>query len=130
MTATGQSGDGGYKWFEMFTPALIGECDRYLAEAERLAATDRDVVGRRVAFARQGFLFTEAWTNMRYYGERRQYDRAVAAGEEALRRIDETAKSEPQAFFTWLAKSQTEKLIEPYRQALARQAATESKTKP
>jgi hypothetical protein len=130
MIATAKNGDGGYKWFEMFTPELIGECNRYLAEAERLAATDREVVGRRVAFARRGFLFTEAWTNMRYYGERRDYERAVAAGEEALRRIDETAKSEPQAFFTWLARSQTEKLIEPYRQALVGRAATESKTKP
>jgi hypothetical protein len=114
----------------MFTPELIRECSRYLAEAERLAASDREVVGRRVTFARNGFRFTEAWTNMRYHGERREYVEAIAAGEEALKRIDETAKSEPQAFFTWLARTQTEKLIEPYRQALATHAATESKTKP
>jgi hypothetical protein len=130
MIETAKNGDGGYKWFEMFTPALIGECDRYLAEAERLAATDREVVGRRVAFARKGFRFTDAWTRLRYHGERGEYREAVAAGEEALKRIDETADAEPQAFFTWLAKSQTEKIIEPYRQALVKQAQAEGKIKP
>jgi hypothetical protein len=130
MIETAKNGDGGYKWFEMFTPALVGECDRYLAEAERLAAIDREVVRRRVAFARKGFRFTDAWTRLRYHGERGEFREAVAAGEEALKSIDETAASEPQAFFTWLAKSQTEKIIEPYRQALVKQAQAEGKTKP
>jgi len=130
MIETAKLGDGGYKWFEMFTPALIAECAGYLAEAERLAATDREVVRRRIAFARKGFLFTQAWTRLRYHGERGEYKEAVAAGEEALRRIDETTDSEPQAFFTWLAKSQTEKIIEPYKQALAKQTGTQITTKP
>lgn len=123
MIATARTGDGGYKWQEMFTPELVAECDRYLSEAERLAKSDRELVGRRIAFARKGFRFTEAWTRMRYHGERREFREAVAAGDEALRRIDETTDSEPQAFFVYLAKSQTEKVIEPYRQALARQTA-------
>jgi Domain of unknown function (DUF4838)/Glycosyl hydrolase family 67 N-terminus len=130
MTETAKLGDGGYKWFAMFTPALVEECNRYLTEAERLAATDREVVRRRLAFIRKGFRFTEVWTNLRYYGERGQYKEAVAAGEEALRSIDETKDSEPQVFFIWLAKSQTEKIIEPYRQALARQAAAGGQAKP
>lgn len=130
MIETAKNGDGGYKWFEMFTPALTAECDRYLIEAERLASTDRELVRRRVAFARKGFRFTDAWTRLRYHGERGEYREAVAAGEEAIKRIDENADSEPQVFFTWLAKSQTEKIIEPYRQALVKQAQTQSKTKP
>ncbi|HEX8137947.1 MAG TPA: DUF4838 domain-containing protein [Pyrinomonadaceae bacterium] len=131
MIETAKLGDGGYKWFEMFTPGLVSECNAYLTEAERLAATDREVVRRRLAFIRKGFRFTEAWTKLRYHGERGEYKEAVAAGEEALKRIDETTDSEPQAFFIWLAKSQTEKIIEPYRRALARQSgAAEGQAKP
>lgn len=132
MIETAKNGHGGYKWFEMFTPELVKECNRYLTEAERLAASDREVVRRRLAFVRKGFRFTEAWTSLRYHGERGEYKEAVAAGEEALKRIDETTDSEPQVFFIWLAKSQTEKIIEPYRQALAKQAqgAGGGQTKP
>ena len=131
MIETAKGGHGGYKWFEMFTPELVKECNRYLTEAERLAAADREVVRRRLAFIRKGFRFTESWTSLRYHGERGEYREAVAAGEEALKRIDEAADTEPQAFFTWLAKSQTEKIVEPYRQALAKQQqAGGGQTKP
>jgi Domain of unknown function (DUF4838)/Glycosyl hydrolase family 67 N-terminus len=119
MAATVGQGHGGYQWLRMFTPNLVAETDPLLAEAERLAASDRDKVRQRVAFARQGFRFTEAWTRMHDHAARQEWRAAVAAGEEAIRRIRETAGTQPQAFWIELAVSQTEAMMKPYREALA-----------
>ena len=102
----------------MFTPALVAEAGGLLAEAERLAATDREAVRRRVALARLGFRFTESWTQMRDHAARQEWGAAVAAGEEAIRRVRETAGTEPQAFWIDLAVAQTQDMMKPYREAL------------
>jgi hypothetical protein len=119
MAAGAAQGHGGYEWLAMFTPALAAEADGILAEAERLAEGDGEKVRRRVALARLGFRFTEAWTRMRDYASRREWAAAVAAGEEAVRRLRESAGSEPQAFWIDLAATQTENMMKPYREALA-----------
>jgi hypothetical protein len=119
MTATTAHGHGGYEWLRMFTPALVAEADALLVEAERLAANDREKVRRRVAFGRAGFRFTEAWTRMRDHASRQEWAQAVAAGDEAIRRIRETAGNEPQAFWIDLAVTQTQDQMKPYRAALA-----------
>jgi hypothetical protein len=111
MIATAAEGDGGYEWLRMFTPALVAECGRYLAEAEALAAGDRDKVVRRVAFARTGFGFTDAYTRMIDAGLRGDPSGARAAGEDAIRRLQATANSEPQAFFVSLALDETRYLL-------------------
>jgi hypothetical protein len=102
---------------------LVAETDVLLGEAERLAAADRDKVVQRVAFARKGFRFTEAWTGMQNHAARQEWRAAVAAGEEAIQRLRETAGTKPQAFWIELAVSQTEAMMKPYRKALARAPA-------
>jgi hypothetical protein len=117
MMATGAR-DGGYEWLAMFTPELVAEAERDLAEAEALSATEREKVRKRVAFARMGFRFTEAWTRMRQHASARQWAAAVAAGEEAIARLGETAGSEPQAFWIELAVGQTRSMVDAYREAM------------
>jgi hypothetical protein len=124
MAATTAQGHGGYEWLAMYTPALVAEQDVVLTEAERLAAGDREKVRRRVAFARLGFRFTEAWTRMRDHAGRREWAAAVAAGDEAIGRLRETAGTEPQAFWIDLAVAQTQAQMKPYRDALAGPAGT------
>jgi hypothetical protein len=115
MVATTAQGHGGYQWLPMFTAELVAQADRRLAEAEVLAASDREKVARRVAFARLGWRFTEAWVRMRQAGDRGDWTAAVAAGEEALARIRDTQGMEPQAFFDALAISQTQAMIDQYQ---------------
>ena len=115
MVATTARGHGGYQWLPMFTLDLTAQADRLLGEAEGAAAGDRDVVVRRVAFARAGFRFTEAFVRMRTHGDRAEWNAAVAAGEEALARIRETTGTEPQAFFNALAIPQTQAMVDQYR---------------
>jgi hypothetical protein len=111
MLATAAAGDGGYEWLRMFTPELVEDCGRLLTEAERLAAGDADKYARRVAFARSGFRFTEAFAEMLDAGLRGDSAGVSAAGEEAIRRINATAGSQPQAFFIGLAVPQTRTLM-------------------
>jgi hypothetical protein len=111
MIATAAQGDGGYEWLRMFTPELVAECDGILEEAERRAGADTDKVQRRVAFARVGFRFTEAFTRMLDAGARRDLPALRAAAAEAETRIEEARGSEPQAFFTSLAIDQTRHLL-------------------
>ena len=117
MTATTAHGHGGYDWLRLFTPALVAETDGLLREAETLAARGHEKFQRRVAFARLGFRFTEAWTRMRDHAARGDWAAAVSAGEEAIARIQETAGTEPQAFWIHLAVSQTRAMMQPYRDA-------------
>jgi hypothetical protein len=111
MVATAAEGDGGYEWLRMFTPALVAETGAHLAEAERLAASDREKVARRVAFARTGHRFTEAYTQIIDYGLRGDIPAAMAAGEEALRRARATAGSEPQALYLYVVNIQVPYLM-------------------
>jgi hypothetical protein len=119
MIDTAPAGHGGYQWLRMFTPELLAECGRHLADAEAAAVSDTDKVVARVAFARTGFRFTEAWTRMRGHASRQEWAAAVAAGEEAIARIRATQGLEPQAFFIALAVSQTEAMVKAYREGRA-----------
>jgi hypothetical protein len=119
MIETAAFGHGGYEWLRMWTPELVAECSKLLDEAEVLAAQDTEKVQRRVAFARIGMRFTEVWTRMRYYADRGEWQAAIAAGDEAIRRIKATDGSEPQAFWVWLCVRQTEEMMRPYREAMA-----------
>ncbi|HVO09453.1 MAG TPA: DUF4838 domain-containing protein [Vicinamibacteria bacterium] len=121
MTDTAASdGHGGYAWLRMFTPELVAAAGHDLDQAEGLAAFDRERVKQRVAFARQGWRFTEAWTLMRANAERGEWAAAVLAGEEAIRRLEATKGSEPQAFWVQLAVQQTQAMMQPYREAAAK----------
>ena len=66
-----------------------------------------------------GFAFTEAWTRMRTHAEGQKWAAAIAAGEDAIRRLESTAGTEPQAFLISLAVQQTRAQMEPFRTALA-----------
>ena len=46
------------------------------------------------------------------------YGMTKLAGEEAVKIVEESAGTEPQAFWIWLAKSQTEGQMKPYRNKL------------
>jgi hypothetical protein len=119
MIATGAR-DGGYEWLSMFTPELLAEAERDLAEAEALVATERVKVRQRVAFARMGFRFTEAWTRMRMHAQASRWPAALAAGEEAIARVRETTDSVPQAFWIELVVGQMRSTMQPYHEALLR----------
>jgi hypothetical protein len=119
MIDTAAFGHGGYEWLRMWTPELVAECSRLLDEAEALAAQDTEKIQRRVGFARIGMRFTEVWTRMRYYADRGEWAAAVASGQEAIRRVEATQGTEPQAFWIWLCVRQTEDMMRPYREALA-----------
>jgi hypothetical protein len=95
MAATTADGDGGYEWLRMFTPELVDECGGLLDEAERLASGDTEKVQRRVAFARIGFRFTEAFARMLDAGARRDLPALGAAAAEAERRIGRPAIPSP-----------------------------------
>ena len=123
MVATAAHGHGGYEWLRMFTPDLVAAAERDLAEAERAAASEPEKVHKRLALARMGFRFTEAWTRMRQHADAGNYAAALAAGEEAIARIDQTAGTEPQAFWISLAVGQTRAMMQPYRDAVAREPA-------
>ncbi len=56
---------------------------------------------------------------MRHYAAQKDIPRMRAAGAEALKRIDETAGSEPQAIWIWLAKSQTEAMMKELETEIA-----------
>jgi Domain of unknown function (DUF4838)/Glycosyl hydrolase family 67 N-terminus len=97
----------GYSWLQMFTLPLLAEAEGILKEAEREAARDTEKVRKRVALARTGFGYTDAFGRMLDAGARR--DRADLArwSGEAQKRVKATERSAPQAFFTSLAIDQT-----------------------
>jgi hypothetical protein len=108
---------GGYEWLRMFTPELLAQAAGDLAEAESQTRGGSGKFAARVALARAGFRFTEAWARMRLHTERGERAQAIAAGEEAIHRIRETEGSEPQAFWVSLAIEQTEAVLDPLRSA-------------
>ena len=110
MPNTGAAGDFGYAWMSMFTPALIKDTGGALAEAEALALTDSEKVRSRVAFARLGFRFTEAFTKMLDAGLKKDTRGLMEWAEEAVKRLKITEGSAPQAFFVSLAVDQTKYL--------------------
>lgn len=107
MRNTSAAGDRGYAWLSMFTPALVSEAGLLLEQAETLAATDTEKVRRRVAFARTGFGYTEAYAQMLDAGLRNDPAAVARWSEEAQKRVKATEGSAPQAFFTSLAISHT-----------------------
>jgi hypothetical protein len=118
MTASAAQGDGGYEWLRMFTPELVAECEELLEDAERLAGGDTDKVQRRVAFARVGLGFTQAFMRMLDAGARRDLPALRTAAAEAELRLQEARGSEPQAFFTTLALDQTRALLKILEQGV------------
>ena len=105
---TGESPEHrGYWWLSMFSLPLVAEADRILKEAEALAKADTDVVRLRVAFARTGFGYTDAYARMIDAGVRKDKAALSQWSVEAQRRLRATERSAPQAFFVSLAIDQT-----------------------
>jgi hypothetical protein len=109
---TAAAGDGGYGWLSIFTPARVAEAGELLGEAETLARGDTEKVQRRVAFARTGFGYTEAYAKMLDAGLRKDAPAVMKWAEEAVRRVKATEGSAPQAFFVSLAIDQTRDLAQ------------------
>ena len=107
MQQTSAAGDRGYAWQSMFTPALVAEADLLLKQAEALAKSDREKVQARVAFARTGFGYTEAYAQMLDAARRNDRAAVLSWSEEAQKRIKAAEGSAPQAFFVSLAVDQT-----------------------
>jgi hypothetical protein len=107
MLNTGAAGDRGWAWLSMFTPALVAEAAGALSQAEGLATGDSEKVQSRVAFARLGFRFTEAYTMMLDAGIRKDQRDVLKWSEEAQKRVKATEGSAPQAFFVSIAVEQT-----------------------
>ncbi len=107
MRQTSPAGDRGYAWQSMFTPALVSEAGLLLAQAESLAKSDSEKVRARVAFARLGFGYTEAYTQMLDAARRNDTNAVLTWSVEAQKRIKATEGSAPQAFFVSLAVDQT-----------------------
>jgi hypothetical protein len=105
MAETVRTGDGGYVWLSMFRRPLAEAAAADLAEAGRLATAEPHQT--RVAFARLGFAYTEAVTEMfeaHYRGDLRA---VLEWTEKAVERVKRADGSAPQAFFTSLAVDQT-----------------------
>jgi hypothetical protein len=118
MVETGRAGHGGYLWQQMFTPTTIAACDRLLVEAEeRTASSPNAKFPRRVALARAGFRYTEAWARMHDHAERRRWAEALSDGEEAIACAEDTQGWTPQAFWIDLVARQTRALLGAYRRA-------------
>ncbi len=108
MKKTGQNPEHrGYSWLSMFTLPLVAEADVILKEAEALAATDSETVKKRVAFARVGFGYTDAFARMIEAGGRKDKAALAQWSAEAQKLVKATERSAPQAFFTSLAIDQT-----------------------
>ena len=103
MQKTSEAGDRGYAWMSMFTPALVAEAETLLREAEQLSLTDTEKHRGRVAFARLGFGYTEAFARMLDAGLRKDVRGVIEWSEEARKRVKATEGSAPQAFFVSLA---------------------------
>lgn len=97
----------GYWWLSMFSLPLVAEADGILKEAEALAKGDTDLVRKRVAFARTGFGYTDAYARMIDAGVRKDKAALTQWSEEAQKRLKATERSAPQAFFVSLAIDQT-----------------------
>jgi len=104
---------GGYRWLAMFTPELVEKIGRHLDKADRLAAGN-EKVKQRIGFARIGYNYTAAYARMQWHGGRGEWPRAVAAGNDALKIIRDTAGMEPQPFWIWLATEVTRGQMKPY----------------
>lgn len=108
MKKTGENPEHrGYSWLSMFTLPLIAEADEILKKAEEQAATDSEAVRKRVAFARTGFGYTEAYTRMIDAGMKKDRAALTRWSAEAERRLKATEGSAPQAFFVSAAIDQT-----------------------
>jgi hypothetical protein len=107
MPKTGDAGDRGYAWLSMFTPARVAEAAGLLEEAAARAKGDREQVRSRVAFARLGFRYTDAFARMLDAGIRKDVRGVLQWSDEAQKRLQATEGSAPQAFVLPLAIDQT-----------------------
>lgn len=107
MRQTSVAGDRGYAWLSMFTPALVSDAGLLLKQAEALAQSDSEKVQARVALARMGLGYTEAYAQMLDAAGRNDSAGVLKWSEEAQKRIKATEGSAPQAFFVSLAIDQT-----------------------
>lgn len=98
MRQTTARGDGGFTWVSMFTPALIEESGTALAQAEVAARSGPEKFQSRVAFARTGFGYTEAFANMLDAGLRRDVRAVLEWSARAEERLKAAEGSAPQAF--------------------------------
>ncbi len=110
MLNTTAAGDHGYAWLSMFTPSLVAQGEKFLKQAETLAAQDKEKVRTRVAFARLGFRYTDAFAQMVDAGIRGDVGGILEWSEEAQKRVLATEGSAPQAFFVSLAVDQTKNM--------------------
>ncbi len=93
-------------WLGMFTPQLMETSGRLLDEAEKLAG-DNQKLQRRLALHRIGYRFTDAYARMLRYAGSGDLDHAVKAGREAVRILEASMGTEPQAFWVRLSSDQT-----------------------
>lgn len=119
--------DCGGNWVAMFTPDLLAKTGRLLDEAERLAGND-DKIQRRLALHRIGYRFTDAYARMLRHGGAGELQEAVAAGEEAVRIIESSQGTEPEAFWVRLASDQTGLQMLSYLRKLKESQKTDSRT--
>lgn len=107
MLQTAPAGDAGYAWLSIFTLDRVKAAADLLERAEELAAQDSEKIQRRVALARSGFAYTQAYAQMLDAGLRGDAEAVARWSEEAQNRIKTTEGSAPQAFFVSLALDQT-----------------------
>jgi hypothetical protein len=119
MMKTTAAGDRGYAWLSMFTPSLVAQAEALLREAEAAAALDSERVQSRVALARMGMGYTDAFARMLDAGLRKDVRGVVEWSEEAQKRLKATEGSAPQAFFVSVAIDQTRYIARILAQGVA-----------
>lgn len=107
MRGTTGSGDGGFTWVSMFTPALIEEAAAALARAEGVVRRGPEKFRTRVAFARTGFAYTEAFARMLDASKRRDVRGVLEWSARAEERLKAAEGSAPQAFVPGLSLDAT-----------------------
>ena len=104
----------GNGWAAIFTPERMDQAGKLLDEAERLAKGN-DKVTKRLALNRIGYRFTQAYARMQQYAQAKEFDKADAAGEEAIKIAEENQGTQPQAFVWWLVRDQTRYQMAEYK---------------
>jgi hypothetical protein len=107
MRRSTQTGDGGFTWVSMFTPALVAEAGTALAQAEVAARRGPEKFISRVAFARLGFAYTEAFAMMLDAGQRRDVRGVLEWSARAEDRLKAAEGSAPQAFVPGVGRDAT-----------------------
>ena len=124
--AMAKQGCGG-GWPAMFIPELMAKTGKLLDQAENLAGSN-EKLQKRLALHRIGYRFTDAYARMLRHGNAGELEQAVASGEEAVRIIESSAGTEPQAFWIRLASDQTGIQMLQYERKLKESQAGDSKS--